>query len=136
MAIHDQRTMSGAQLHTSVEDVEAFWQQHADAMRAKLGFAFAEARSSQAFVEEADELVAYVNHSRWVADCPYCNAGIALWHDNPRAACLSCGRIYTSVRWPRMWKQLADLAESVTVPDEHVNWRAGMSLVPLNPRLT
>lgn len=45
------------------------------------------------------ELVPYVSKSRWVADCPECGGGVALWDENPRACCLNCGAVYTQIAW-------------------------------------
>lgn len=44
--------------------------------------------------EEGRTVVPYVNHGRWVADCPACNGGMACWEENPEACCLDCGRVY------------------------------------------
>lgn len=42
---------------------------------------------------------AYVNDSRWVADCPGCNGGIMLLVGSNEGTCLGCGQTY-SVKWP------------------------------------
>jgi len=39
-------------------------------------------------------LAAYVNHGRWVADCPLCGAGIAVAVDGAVGCCLECGIEY------------------------------------------
>lgn len=44
----------------------------------------------------ATELTCYVNHGRWVADCPNCNAGIAAWPKNPLLYCAECATVYSS----------------------------------------
>ena len=62
---------------------------------------FTERNYETTWIEVDDQIVAYVNEGRWVADCPYCNGGIAIpmktQHD---AACYDCGRIYKNIDRP------------------------------------
>lgn len=54
-------------------------------------------------VRESDELlVARVDHGRWLADCPACNAGIALTPGASEAFCFGfgCGHRFTHIAWP------------------------------------
>lgn len=54
-------------------------------------------------VRESDEvLVARVDHGRWLADCPACNAGIALTPGVAEAFCFGsgCGHRFTNITWP------------------------------------
>lgn len=54
-------------------------------------------------ITRSDELlVARVDHGRWLADCPACNAGIALTPGVAEAYCFGhgCGHVFTTVTWP------------------------------------
>lgn len=39
-------------------------------------------------------VAAYVNHDRWVADCPACGGGMEAWPENPEVACIHDGLIF------------------------------------------
>lgn len=84
----------------TVEDVEAFWQLWARRAGFKLRntgeavYLGGGGHADTNIIESAATIPAYVNHGRWVADCPNCNAGIAVWPENPRALCLGCGFLY------------------------------------------
>ena len=70
-------------------------------------------------------LRAYVNHGRWVADCPACNGGVL--GPNPQdggtAPCLDCGHLYT-IAYPQEWRAIQALL--VRRPRmENRNWRPG-----------
>jgi hypothetical protein len=48
---------------------------------------------------------AYVNHSRWVADCPFCSSAQVVTPDDRRFFCVDCGNAnvrhaYVEVEWP------------------------------------
>jgi hypothetical protein len=43
------------------------------------------------------KVVAFVNLSRWVAECPECEGGIACWVDNPTGCCLDCGHEFAVI---------------------------------------
>lgn len=45
--------------------------------------------------------------STWVAVCPECSGGMALWDRNPNTACLDCGRVFEVD-----WQQPAERAEA------------------------
>lgn len=38
----------------------------------------------------ADPIIARINHSRWIADCPFCNGAEFVPIDNPKFMCQSC----------------------------------------------
>ena len=59
------------------------------------------------------EVIAYINHGRWVADCPNCNGAELLNKDEPRFYCLSCynehvGNRFVLVVWPAELEKLED----------------------------
>ena len=67
-------------------------------------------------------VVPYINHGRWVADCPECNGGIACWDENPRGCCLSCGHVY-KVKWqPPDERAAACRALGERADRRHWNW--------------
>lgn len=82
--IFDQRHMYGvADLHGVREHIATFL-----------------AAKGKTPVPDERSLAAYVNHGRWVADCPECAGGIACSPDNPEACCLDCGHTY-AVSFPK-----------------------------------
>lgn len=124
MPLIDQRMMSGPAIHSSAAEVEAFWEAHAEDQRARNGFMFAERRGATDFDRSALPLDAYVNHGRWVADCPICNGGIALWKEHESGCCLDCGTIYSRISWPS--KKDIELVEETLVKQpiyEERNWK-------------
>lgn len=89
--------MSGDQLHASVESIRTYW----DRWAAQRGF---ERNGSPLKVyslrTSGETLIANVSSGRWVADCPACGGGVALWPENTQACCLTCGTIYDRIDWP------------------------------------
>lgn len=67
--------------------------------------------------------VAYVNDSRWVADCPECAAGMLCASDNARTCCLECGRLY-AVAWPEDAEAIV-AALSLRPRSANRNWKPG-----------
>lgn len=71
---------------------------------------------------------AYVNHGRWVVDCPDCrNAQLACRTDH-RFMCNECGNIaigsrWRPVEWPADGERIANLLENR--PREVQNWNPG-----------
>lgn len=51
--------------------------------------------------DSALELRMYVNHGRWVGDCPECRAGVATGRGWDEARCFGCGAVFRDVRWPK-----------------------------------
>jgi hypothetical protein len=118
--IRDQRHMSGAITHRSPAEVEAYWHLHADQMLERRGFMFANRQDANDFRTSTRKLEAYLNHSRWVADCPMddCNGGIALWQENPEACCLDCGTIFNTITWPSETEMAKVLIAAISLPFE------------------
>lgn len=73
---------------------------------------------------------AYVNHGRWVVDCPDChNAQLACRTDH-RFLCNECGNIAVGRRWrPVVWPDDADKIAALLDhrPREFQNWMPGES---------
>jgi hypothetical protein len=66
-------------------------------------------------------LKAYVNHGRWVADCP-CGGGIACGPDSPDAVCYDC-RTERNISFPSA-SRIATATELLSArPLKHQNWR-------------
>lgn len=84
--------MIGFTRHETVEDVELAWQTWANQnglrLRWRNGDTHTDLRTSRKLVR------AYVSGGKWIADCPNCNGGMAVWSENPRCCCLDCGTIY------------------------------------------
>lgn len=69
------------------------------------------------------KVVAYVNDSRWMANCPWCNGGIICWVENPHGCCLGCGRVY-EVKFPPS-REIREALELLIERPEHArNWNA------------
>jgi hypothetical protein len=112
--IRDQRTMhAGGRDCETAEDV--FW-------RCWVPWHERQGRTPKPDAE-GREVVPYVNHSRWVADCPACNGGMACWDRNPYACCGDCARIYKV-----LWQPPAVRAEAIRLLAGRVvndrNWLA------------
>lgn len=96
MPLRTQTTMSGDQIHSSPEQVERFWHRWAQ----QRGFDRGGGLPVHTLRPSTETLTANVSSGRWVADCPACGGGIALWKENPRACCLTCGTVYNAIFWP------------------------------------
>jgi hypothetical protein len=124
--VWDQRQQSGFSVRTDAEEVEAFWHEHMQMMEQARGVPFNERPEATEFRESSKPLVAHINHGRWVAVCPFCNGGIAVWRDNPKAACLDCGTIYTNIEWPNPAELKQVLRAAAELPEVHMrNWHPG-----------
>lgn len=77
---------------------------------------------------------AYVNHGRWVVDCPDCrNAQLACKTD-PRFMCNECGNVAVGSLWrPVIWPANVQGVESMLQnrPVENQNWEPAQSKVGL-----
>lgn len=58
-------------------------------------------------VDRPEKPVVYVNHGRWVADCPVCNSGMLVLPDNPSLQCLDCGSFFKAKVMPSKRDQAA-----------------------------
>lgn len=87
-----QAQMTGPHELHSREQIRAFWEKAG----AKNGFAMRvyEGDQSRELRTSDQELVAYINDGRWVADCRTCNGGIAAGPDFDEGCCLGCGTVY------------------------------------------
>jgi hypothetical protein len=84
--------------------------------------------------ESQGKVPAYVNHGRWVADCPDCN-GAELVTPNEPMMCDACfnegnGGAYRAVVFPRSQREIeAQLA--IRPEPEHRNWAPGETVAQL-----
>lgn len=110
----DPRTLAAAEL-TQVTSV-------ADATAYEMAWLTGHGKSRKPDPEQR-ELIPYISKSRWCADCPNCNGGIACWDENPHGCCLECGYVY-KIAWqpPKM------RAEAIRIlaarPYAHRDWHA------------
>jgi hypothetical protein len=79
---------------------------------------------------DARELVPYLNHGRWLADCPECGAGAACWDRNPYTCCLACGHLY-SLAWPLPQLRSEVMRLLAGRPEEARNWTPGETVEEL-----
>lgn len=67
-------------------------------------------------------VVAYVNHGRWLADCPACGNGMAASREWNLALCIcGCGAIYAAVVFPPDADAIEH--ELVDLPVVEQNWQ-------------
>lgn len=71
----------------TAEDFERWWQMLARVIEDRTG------RTVELKTDKRKP-AAYINHNRWVADCPECNGGIDCSPDLPKGCCLDCGLVY------------------------------------------
>lgn len=80
--------------------------------------------------KRAGTIAVYANEGRWLADCPYCNAGMISDQAWPDIRCFGCSSIYALVAWP---EQVGDIeAELLVRPITFQNWKTGESLAQLS----
>jgi len=79
--------------------------------------------------QRLETVVARVNHGRWIADCPNCNAGIALHPEWDRARCFGCGAIYRNLTWPAHPRLIARVLRARVI--RHQNWEPGETVADL-----
>lgn len=113
----DQRTMLAGGLDCETGD-DVFWKCWVPHLERHQGIA-------PRMDEHARELVPYLNAGRWIADCPACGSGIALWDRNPYGCCLGfeCGRIY-NVRWQTPMLRSEVMRLLAGWPEGNRNWNA------------
>ena len=84
----------------------------------------------------AERAIAYVNHGRWVADCPsdYCGGAMAVTPGLPFmcGTCLNVeiGCKYRLVEWPQVRGAIEEALSERPVP-EVMNWRPGETVKAL-----
>lgn len=105
--ISDQRTGYATPDASTADDVFQIWEQ------------FLERQGKEINVTDA-EVIPYINHSRWVADCT-CGGGMLCWDQNPYACCLDCGRRF-NVRWQPPVLRAAVIRTIATRQPQHRNW--------------
>lgn len=74
------------------------------------------------------EVQAYINHGRWVADCPFCASAMLCAPSDARFWCVECGNYNNqdapmAVIFPRNWR---DIEQTLLMrPDARTrNWKA------------
>lgn len=121
----DQRHILGDTEMATQQQVQTFWEQRATAVQARSGHPFPVRPERGGFVTDDEHtLVARVEHSRWIADCVAegCRAGVALWREHDRAACLDCGTVYTRVEWPDETEVAAAERALAARPEPNRHW--------------
>lgn len=82
--------------------------------------------------EDGRQLEAYVSGGLWVADCPHCNAGIAIHPEWGRAYCLGCHRMFADIAMPAEWPAIE--AALAVRPERHQHWLASKVRTRLSGR--
>jgi hypothetical protein len=107
--IVDQRHAYGCE---TVEEIELFWLETLERSHVPLHA-----------TDPLDEVDAYINRARLLADCPGCNAGAFVWNRNPLACCLDCGLLF-KVRFPSPFVLAAAIRLLAVRPVVNCNWNA------------
>lgn len=115
MALHGPATILRA------DDYATYQQRHA---------AFARDRK-EVPTARGDSITVYANEGRWLADCPYCNAGMTTQQDWPDIRCFGCSGIYATVVWPDAETAKDIEAELLMRPMKFQNWIPGESVAQL-----
>lgn len=77
---------------------------------------------------------AYVNHGRWVVDCPDCNNAQLACRTDHRFLCNECGNIVVGGLWRVVvWPTKADAIEQTlsSRPLANQNWNPGQTITDL-----
>lgn len=75
------------------------------------------AKAGEYQTQPGQTVMAYINHGRWVADCPACN-GAELVEQGHRMLCGSCGAVH-DVDWPSDIDEAETLLEQRPVGHQH-----------------
>ena len=84
-----------------------------------------------------EALPVYVNHGRWVVDCPNCNSAQLASRSDRRFWCVDCRNVWVQGKWVMVtWPSAADEAAIESVLDRrpharNANWRPGESVADL-----
>lgn len=117
----DQRDIYGKAFRTA-DEVFAFWAEFLATRKRTPQSLFRDEEGRH--VSPRVEYDASTGVSKWVAVCPACGGGMALWDRNPYAACLDCGRVYEID-----WHTPDDRAEALRLlaerPKEYRVWVEG-----------
>lgn len=86
-------------------------------------------------VDDAAVVHAYVNHNRWIVDCPDCRAAVYIWLDAPAMLCSECwnasiGGKYRRVILPKDVAGIAAALMERPLPQNR-NWRPGETVAML-----
>lgn len=78
-------------------------------------------------VSDEHETFAYVNHGRWVVDCPFCGSAQHAAKTDHRFLCSECGNAeargaWLPVRWPRDAKKIEQVLDE-RPREANRNWR-------------
>lgn len=122
----DQRDIFG-QPFSQAEDVWRFWSEFLAGKRVPQALFRDETGRHVAPRVEYD---ASRGVSKWVAVCPECAGGMALWDRNPFTACLDCGRVF-EVDWQPPDDRAAALRLLAARPREYRVWLEGESVADL-----
>jgi hypothetical protein len=108
--------MHGAVPLASVEEVRAFWELYVERHR--------QAGRPLELHRSRKKLHAYVSDGRWVAECPECGGGVALWQENPEACCLDCATVYSKIGWPHEREIMEAERVLAARPTNQLHWRS------------
>ena len=94
-----------------------------------------------AFSEVANTIAAYVNHGRWIAECPNrCGNAIVVSQAEPHFICFGCGSPENDGKWynvmlPSEWRaieqELLKRPARVAFEASHRNWIPGETVADL-----
>ncbi len=81
---------------------------------------------SRPLLDDTTIVYAYVNHGRWLANCPVCNGGIPVHPTWNEGGCADCGTWFARIEVPVNWSQIEEIL-SVRKPANQ-NWDTGETI--------
>lgn len=88
-------------------------------------------------IEQNVVIAPYINHGRWLFDCPICDAGGAVVIGLTRGWCFGCGGVFNSVMWPSEDDRKEIVKALEKRPNvKNVNWHPSESLQQLKDENT
>lgn len=122
--------MIGGRPHADADSVRAAWDAHA-ARSVRLFGGFPNRPVAEGLDDRRKDVsaAAYVSDGRWVADCPVCAGGVAVWpHGMRDACCFDCGTL-VSVSCPPASVVGAAVAVLRHRPTTNQHWVPGVESV-------
>jgi hypothetical protein len=85
--------------HAGVSDVESYRKVHQQAL----------VGHGKSVEENKDPQAAYINHGRWVVDCPKCNGAGLTSRTMKVSCCFDCGGVFINITFPKQAKKIEDV---------------------------
>ena len=84
--------------HAGVTDLDSYRKVHQNLIGSR----------GQQTVEDTEPQRAYVNHGRWVVDCPTCKGAGLTSRTMKVSCCFDCGHVCTKITFPKQAKKIEE----------------------------